>query len=151
MPVISSIPTTDFVSNATTSSKEDVTGCLFPVGANRVVKFEITGVVSVAASTTGVQFGLDTPASANLYLEQHTLNSLTVGTDALATGGTGTDDAVIAMTDTAASGVMFRVWGRVMTSAAGGTCQLRIDTDAAAAATVKKNSVEILYRDMGAV
>lgn len=62
---MSCLPATqnDFVSNATTASKENVTGATVPAPASRVIQFEFRGAFTVAATTTGVGFGVDIPDS----------------------------------------------------------------------------------------
>lgn len=143
--------TADFVSNATTSSKESVTGATVPAPASRVIEFKFEGEVTVAATTTGVQFGVDIPASATLSsIDVDIQSSATTGTDAHTTSTTATDDELEGPADMAVAaatgGNRFCVKGRVSVSTTAGDIQLRIDTDAAAAATVKKG-VTRWYQD----
>lgn len=132
--------TSDFVSNATTSSKENVTGATVPAPASRVIQFQFMGAFTVAATTTGVGFGVDIPTGATLRaLHVEVPSSSTTGTDAVTEGETNTDDEIVQPADSAStSGTMFKVTGQVEVGTTAGDIQLRIDTDAAAAATVKK-------------
>jgi len=130
--------TSDFVSNATTSTKEAVTGATVPAPASRVIAFEFDGVFTVAATTTGVGFGIDIP-SGSLVGACRVQISTSAGTDAVWEGMLTTDDTFNIPTDIAATaGNLFRVHGVVVTGTTAGSIQLRVDTDAAAAVTVKK-------------
>lgn len=131
--------TADFVSNATTSTKESVTGATVPCPASRVVEFEFRGVFTVAATTTGVGFGVDIPASATLVGACRVQVSTSAGTDAVWEGMLTADDTFNIPGDIAATaGNLFTVHGTVVNSTNAGEIQLRVDTDAAAAATIKK-------------
>jgi len=140
--------TSDFVSNATTASKENVPGLAFPVAANRIYWFRAQMRADVAATTTGLGLGVDFPAGTGHYTA--TIPSVAaVGTDSVSEGTTATDDTTIQAADTAvAAGTPCWVEGFVYPTAAG-EVQIRVDTDAAAAATIKKGAF-IQYRDCGA-
>lgn len=142
--------TSDFVSNATTASKESVPGATFPVAPNRIYWFEFRMRVSVAATTTGLGLGVDVPASSVLEVQAHIPSVAAIGTDAVQEGSTATDDATLLATDTAiAAGTYATIGGFVTTSATAGSIDLRVDTDAAFAATIKKGA-HAYYRDCGA-
>lgn len=129
----------DFVSNATTASKENVTGVTVPGPASRVIEFEFRGVCSVAATTTGVGMGIDIPSGATLVGIAEITTSTSGGTDSVYTTMLTTDDTFNIPTDVAATaGNYFTVKGQVVTGTTAGDIQLRVDTDAAAAVTVKK-------------
>lgn len=138
----------DFVSNATTVSKESVTGATVPAPANRKIAFEFDGVFTVAATTTGVGFGIDIP-SGSLVGACRVQVATVGGTDAVWEGMLTADDTFNIPADIAATaGNLFRVHGVVTTGATEGSIQLRVDTDAAAAATVQKG-VGRWYEDRG--
>lgn len=129
----------DFVSNATTSSKENVTGVTVPCPASRVIEFEFRGVFTVAATTTGVGFGVDVPASATLVGTAKITISTAAGTDQVWESMITADDTFNIPADIAATaGNRFVIEGQVVNSTTAGEIQLRVDTDAAAAATIKK-------------
>ncbi len=132
--------TADFVSNATASSKESVTDVQVPCPASRVVEFEFRGVFTVAATTTGVGFGLDIPASATIVAVAEITISTAAGTDETYISMITSDDATPDFpADVAATaGNRFKIHGRVVNSTTDGTIQLRVDTDTTAAATIKK-------------
>lgn len=143
MPIMPAI-TSDFVSNATTASNESVTGMSFPVAAGRIYKFRFHVLLTVAATTTGVELMVDVPATTIFAC-----NTVVPTTTTAAVSSTSTDDAGNVNTDTAvAAGTYAYVEGFVRPSAAGEVA-LRIDTDAAAAATVKAGSY-VEYRDLAA-
>lgn len=141
----------DFVSNATTSTKESVTGATVPGPNSRVIELRFEGEVTVVATTTGVQFGIDVPAGATITSLQSSIQSAAAtGTDSVTVSTTATDDEVEGPGDMAVAaatgGNRFELKARVVLGATGGDIQLRIDTDAAAAATVKKG-VTRWYQD----
>jgi hypothetical protein len=136
----------DFTSNATTASKESVPGATIPGTALTVVEFEFRGDVQVAATTTGVQLGVDIPSGATLKsFESHIQSSATTGTDSETISTTVTDDELEGPADMAVASATganrFLVRGKVIVGATGGDVQLRVDTDAAAAAVVNKGVV----------
>lgn len=129
----------NFVSDTTTATKQDVTGVTVPAPANRVIEFEFRGIVTVAATTTGVGFGVTIPSGATLVGQTEIQISTTAGTDNVWTAMLTASDTFSIPTDMAATaGSQFICRGRVVTSTTEGSIQLRIDTDAAAAATVAK-------------
>lgn len=129
----------DFVSNATTSSKESVTDATVPCPASRVIEFEFRGVFTVAATTTGVGFGIDVPSGATLVGLVRVTISTSAGTDAVYDAMLTTDDTFSIPTDVAATaGNLFKVEGQVVNGTTEGSIQLRVDTDAAAAVTIKR-------------
>lgn len=127
----------DFVSNATTSTKESVTDVTVPAPASRVIEFAFWGSASVAATTTGVGFGIDIPASATMEAVAEVLTGST-GTDQVRTELLTSDDTFAVPTDMSGTAFRWRVTGRVVVSTTEGSIQLRVDTDAAAAVTVRK-------------
>lgn len=134
--------TADFVSNATTASKESVNpstgpGVNVPAPASRVVHFEFCGSYSVAATTTGVGFGIDIPASATILAIAQVVTGST-GTDLMHQQILNADDTFTIPTDMAATSGFFMVKGKVVNSTTAGDIQLRVDTDAAAAVTIQK-------------
>lgn len=135
----------DFVSNATTASNESVPGAAFPVISGRTYWCRFQVPVTVAATTTGVELALDLPAASTvLGITSHIPSSTTAESM-----GTGTDDSGRVNADTAvAAGTLGTVEG-MFVAGADGSCQLRVDTDAAAAVTVKKGAF-VEYRDLGA-
>lgn len=146
MPYMPATPT-DFVSNATTSSKEDVPNASFPVAAGRMYYYKFTVPLTVAATTTGVGLGVNVPASPTFFTEEAHIPAIAaVGTDTVDEAASATADTTLLATDTAvAAGTLATVEGYVRASV-GGTVQLRIDTDAAFAATVKAGCLTY-YRD----
>lgn len=127
----------DFTSNTTTSSKESVTGASITAPASRVIEFVMWGSASVAATTTGVGFGIDIPTGATMEcIAEVTTGS--AGTDQIRTELLTTDDTFTVPTDVSGTAFRWRVTGRVVVSTTEGSIQLRVDTDAAAAVTVKK-------------
>ena len=135
----------DFVSNATTASKESVTGVTVPAPASRVIEFEFRGSASVAATTTGVGFGIDLPAGATMEAVSEVTTGAT-GTDQVRTELLTADDTFAIPTDMSGTSFRWKVSGRVVVSTTEGSIQLRVDTDAAAAVTVKKG-VTRWYQD----
>ncbi len=142
MPIVGPI-TADFVSNATTASNESVTGMSFPVASGRMYKFRFHVLLTVAATTTGVELAVDTPALTIGAWGSHVPTTTTAITFA-----TGTDDAGGVNTDTAVAAGTFATVEGFARPSADGAIALRIDTDAAFAATVKAGSF-IEYRDCG--
>lgn len=140
--------TADFVSNATTASNESVPGMSFPVSAARMYWFRMHVPMTVAATTTGVELAVDVPATPTFIAVNASVPSIAaVGTDNVQTG-TVTDDSGPIATDTAvAAGTYGWVEGFCKPSVAG-EIQLRIDTDAAAAVTVKAGAF-VEFRDLG--
>lgn len=133
----------DFVSNATTSSKEGVTpatgpNAMVPGPANQVVLFEFFGTFrDLAATTTGVGFGIDVPPSAT-FQAWCELSTGAAGTDQIHAQILTTDDTFTIPTDMSATSGMFRIKGRAVIGATAGDIQLRVDTDAADSITVEK-------------
>ena len=84
--------TADFVSHATTSTKESVTGAAVPCPASQVIRFKFEGIFTVAATTTGVGFGVDIPASATLVGACRVQVATAGGTDAVYEGMLTADD-----------------------------------------------------------
>lgn len=142
-------PTSDFVSNATTASKEAVTGVSVPGPASRVIEFEFRGSFSVVATTTGVGFGIDIPTSAVMEAISEVTTGA-AGTDQLRTELLTADDTFTIPTDMSGTTGRWRVYGRVVTGATAGDIQLRVDTDAAAAVTIKKGPVRWYHDACGA-
>lgn len=136
MPIVTPLAS-PFASNATTATNESVTGQNFPMAAGHTYKGTWWVPVSVAATTTGVELALDLPAGATvLGINNYIPSIAAVGTDNVQ-AGTGTDDVGPVATDTAVTaGTLMRVDFMVKCGSTAGDCQLRIDTDAAAAATV---------------
>lgn len=135
--------TTDFVSNATTSTNESVPGQAFPVSSGRTYSFRWMVPVSVAATTTGVELAVDLPAGSTvLGITSRIPNSTTAEQV-----GTGTDDAGRVNTDTAVAAGTLGIIEGMFVAGADGSCQLRVDTDAAAAVTVKSGT-HVEYRDL---
>jgi hypothetical protein len=131
--------TADFVSNATASSKESVTGAAVPGPALTIVEFEFRGSFTVAATTTGVGFGILLPSGATIEGVSEVTFAAAAGTDQIHTQLLTASDTFAVTTDVAATTTnRFRVSGRVAMSTTAGDIQLRVDTDAAAAVTVKK-------------
>lgn len=144
MPIVGPLAS-DFVSNATTSTNESVPGMNFPVAAGHVYWFEFQVPVTVAATTTGIELAVDIPAVTWSAIDSSIMTTTTDESQ-----GTATDDAGRVFTDTAvAAGTKGVVSGFIKPSAAG-EVQLRIDTDAAAAATVKAGCFGT-WRDCGVV
>lgn len=134
-------PSTDFVSNATTSSKENVPGVSVPGPASRVIEFEFRGNYSVAATTTGVGFGIDIPTGATLEAISEVSTGSSGGTDMVRTERLNADDTFTIPTDMQGTSGRFKVSGRVVLGTTAGDIQLRVDTDAAAAVTIGKGVV----------
>src|SRR5687767_313059 len=117
MPVTPAAP--EFISNATTSSKEAIPGLAFPVSANRLYFYEAFIPVTVAATTTGLGFSVDVPGSPTFNTNRARIpSSATVGTDSDTTDATATDDDIMQAADTAvAAGTLCSVEGYCRPSA----------------------------------
>lgn len=130
--------TSDFTSNATTASKESVPGATVPGTASMVIWFEFEGTFKdLAATTTGVGFGIDIPAGATLMARCELTTGVT-GTDHIHQQMLTADDTFTIPSDMSATSGMFRIRGKVVTGATSGDIQLRVDTDAADSITVDK-------------
>jgi hypothetical protein len=106
-------------------------------------KFRFNVLLTVAATTTGVELAVDTPA-----LTIGAWGSSIPTTTTTLTHATGTDDAGGVNTDTAVAAGTFATVEGFARPSADGAIALRIDTDAAFAATVKAGSF-VEYRDCG--
>ncbi len=131
-------PLTDFASNATTSSKESVPNAAVPGPASRVILFEFFGSFKdLAATTTGVGFGIDVPTGAT-YKAWCELSTGSAGTDHIHAQLLTADDTFTIPTDMSATDGLFRIKGRAVIGSTPGDIQLRVDTDAADSITVEK-------------
>lgn len=138
--------TSDFASNATTSSKESVSGATVPAPPSRVILFEFFGTFrDLAATTTGVGFGIDVP-SGTTFQAWCELSTGSAGTDHIHAQILSSDDTFTIPGDMSATSGMFRIKGRAVVSTTEGSIQLRVDTDAADSITVEKG-IQRWYMD----
>lgn len=146
------VQSTADLSDSTSATLTDVTGCSFPVAAGRMYKFKATVPYTTAATTTGIGLAIDTPASPTFFVAIIvTVDTTTVGTGALEADATVTDaEQTTFAAAPATSGGLAIIEGYCKPSVAG-EIKLQFNTEVNSSAVTVKAGAEIEYRDLGAI
>lgn len=145
MPVMPAI--TADVADSTAATNSDITNLNFPVAAGRMYYFKAYIPYTSAATTTGAEFGVDTPASPTFLT--YTVTYASTATAQEFTNTVTDDGGVVATATAVAAGNLATVEGFCKPSAAG-QMQFRMDSEVGASAVTVKAGAFVEYRDLTA-
>lgn len=143
-------PITADVVDSTATSNTDITGLAFPVTSGRMYWFKAAIPYTAAATTTGAEFGVDTPASPT-FLSVRTEIAAATGPSATAqqVQNTATDDGGSPASDSATTAGNLAIVEGFVRPSASGSVQFRMDTEVGSSAITVKAGAFVEYRDLG--
>lgn len=138
------------VTDSTSASNTNITGLSFPVAAGKMYWFRAMIPFTAAATTTGAEFGVDTPGSPTfLAVTTRIPTSATMGTDSEAVDNTATDDGSEPASDSATTAGNIAIVEGFCRPSAAGEIQFRMDTEVNSSAIVVKAGAFAEYRELG--